>query len=88
MTRRLPQDEWLFPNINTGGVVKFDETGKIIATLGDSDRRLASDGDLDARAQGLALYRRHPQQPRSAATDSRCRSRIGPAPVAYWGEKA
>ncbi|MBK8160704.1 MAG: SMP-30/gluconolactonase/LRE family protein [Rhodospirillaceae bacterium] len=35
MTRRLPQDEWLFPNINTGGVVKFDETGKIIATLGD-----------------------------------------------------
>jgi len=35
MTRRLPQDEWLFPNINTGGVVKFDETGKIIDTLGD-----------------------------------------------------
>ena len=24
MTRRLPQDEWLFPNINTGGVVKFN----------------------------------------------------------------
>jgi ribose transport system permease protein len=35
MTRRLPQDEWLFPNINTGGVVKFDETGRIIATHGD-----------------------------------------------------
>jgi len=35
MTRRLPQDDWLFPNINTGGVVKFDESGKIIATLGD-----------------------------------------------------
>ena len=35
MTRRLPQDEWLFPNINTGGVVKFDETGRIVATLGD-----------------------------------------------------
>ncbi|HEX3066643.1 MAG TPA: SMP-30/gluconolactonase/LRE family protein, partial [Dongiaceae bacterium] len=30
MTRRLPQDEWLFPNINTGGVVKFDENGRII----------------------------------------------------------
>jgi ribose transport system permease protein len=37
MTRRLPQDEWLFPNINTGGVVKFDETGRIIETLGDLD---------------------------------------------------
>ena len=35
MTRRLPQDEWLFPNINTGGVVKFDETGRIVDTLGD-----------------------------------------------------
>ena len=35
MTRRLPSDEWLFPNINTGGVVKFDETGRIIETLGD-----------------------------------------------------
>jgi len=35
MARRLPQDEWLFPNINTGGVVKFDETGRILGTLGD-----------------------------------------------------
>jgi ribose transport system permease protein len=35
MTRRLPQDEWLFPNINTGGVVKFNKTGQIISTLGD-----------------------------------------------------
>jgi ribose transport system permease protein len=35
MTRRLPQDEWLFPNINTGGVVKFSDEGRIIETLGD-----------------------------------------------------
>jgi len=35
MTRRLPQDDWLFPNINTGGVLKFDETGRIIETFGD-----------------------------------------------------
>jgi ribose transport system permease protein len=35
MTRRLPADEWLFPNINTGGVVKFDESGRIVETLGD-----------------------------------------------------
>src|SRR5690348_7486971 len=35
MTRNLPMDDWLFPNINTGGVVKFDETGRIVATLGD-----------------------------------------------------
>ncbi len=35
MTRRLPQDDWLFPNINTGGVVKFDDNGTILGTMGD-----------------------------------------------------
>ncbi|WP_420343862.1 ABC transporter permease [Paenirhodobacter sp.] len=35
MTRRLPQDDWLFPNINTGGIVKFDDSGRIIQTFGD-----------------------------------------------------
>jgi ribose transport system permease protein len=35
MTRRLPADEWLFPNINTGGVVKFEESGRIVEALGD-----------------------------------------------------
>ncbi len=35
MARRLPQDEWLFPNINTGGVVKFNDRGEILQTFGD-----------------------------------------------------
>jgi len=35
MTRRLPGDDWLFPNINSGGVIKFDEAGRIVGTLGD-----------------------------------------------------
>jgi ribose transport system permease protein len=35
MTRRLPQDDWLFPNINTGGIVKFDESGRIADAMGD-----------------------------------------------------
>ena len=35
MTRRLPQDDWLFPNINTGGIVKFDETGQIRDAMAD-----------------------------------------------------
>ena len=63
MTRRLPADEWLFPNINTGGVVKFDETGAHRRDPRRLLRREPPDGDLDARAQGLALCRRHPQQP-------------------------
>jgi ribose transport system permease protein len=35
MTRRLPQDEWLFPNLNNGAVVKFDENYNIIKTMSD-----------------------------------------------------
>lgn len=35
MTRRLPQDEWLFPNLNNGAVVKFDENYNIIRTMSD-----------------------------------------------------
>ena len=33
--RRLPQDEWLFPNITPAASMKFDETGGIIETMGD-----------------------------------------------------
>src|ERR1700678_1551634 len=35
MARRIPMDEWLFPNINTGGIVKFDESGNVLDALAD-----------------------------------------------------
>jgi ribose transport system permease protein len=35
MSRRVAQDEWLYPNINTGCVVKFDENGNILDVLWD-----------------------------------------------------
>lgn len=35
MIKRIPNDEWLYPNINNGCVVKFDEQGTIKETLGD-----------------------------------------------------
>ena len=35
MIKRIPNDEWLYPNINNGCVVKFDERGVILETLGD-----------------------------------------------------
>ncbi len=35
MARRLPEDEWLYPNINTGCIVKFNERGQILETLWD-----------------------------------------------------
>jgi ribose transport system permease protein len=35
MARRVASDEWLFPNINAGCVVHFDETGRVLETLWD-----------------------------------------------------
>ncbi len=35
MARRIAPDEWMFPNINTGCVVRFDENGRVIETLWD-----------------------------------------------------
>jgi ribose transport system permease protein len=35
MARRVAPDEWLYPNINTGCVLRFDETGRIMETLWD-----------------------------------------------------
>jgi ribose transport system permease protein len=35
MARRTAPDEWLYPNINTGCIVRFDEGGRIIETLWD-----------------------------------------------------
>ena len=35
MARRIPMDEWLFPNINTGCIVKIDENGNVLDALWD-----------------------------------------------------
>ena len=35
MAKRVPVDEWLFPNINTGCVVKFSEKGEVLETMWD-----------------------------------------------------
>jgi len=35
MARRVAADEWLFPNINTGCVIRFDDQGNVLETLWD-----------------------------------------------------
>ena len=35
MAQRVPVDEWLFPNINTGCVLKFNEKGEVLETMWD-----------------------------------------------------
>lgn len=36
MARRVASDEWLFPNVNAGCVIRFDEAGRVLETLWDS----------------------------------------------------
>jgi ribose transport system permease protein len=35
MAQRVALDEWMFPNINTGCVLKFSESGEVLETLWD-----------------------------------------------------
>ena len=35
MARRIAPDEWMFPNINSGCVVRFDESGRVLETMWD-----------------------------------------------------
>jgi ribose transport system permease protein len=35
MGKRVPIDEWLFPNINTGCVIKFNERGEVLESFWD-----------------------------------------------------
>src|SRR3546814_19561774 len=35
MAKRLPQDEWLSPNINIGCVIKINENGDVLDALWD-----------------------------------------------------
>ena len=79
MARRVAGDEWLFPNVNVGCVVHFDESGRVLETLWDLERREPSGDHLDARASRLSLSRRRHQQPHRA--DQACRTpiRTGPA---------
>ena len=87
MTRRLPQDEWLFPNINTGGVVKFDESGRIVETLGDLSGVAHPMVTSMREHKGYLYRRRHPQQPHRPLPAARRRSRTGPGIASYWGAK-
>ena len=36
MVERIPHDEWLYPNMNAGCVIKFDEAGNVLECLWDS----------------------------------------------------
>ncbi len=58
MAQRVAPDEWMYPNMNTGCVIKFDDAGRIVDCLWDR-RGQPSDDNVDARASRLPLPGRH-----------------------------
>ena len=67
MARRVAGDEWLFPNVNVGCVIHFDEEGRVLETLVGPGGRKPSGDHLDARTSRLSLSRRRHQQPHRSA---------------------
>lgn len=37
MAMQVARDQWVFPNLNTGGVIKFDLTGQVLQSLWDGE---------------------------------------------------
>ncbi len=48
MAQEVAIDEWLYPNINTGCIVRFNESGEIIESLWDTGRDQSSHDHIDA----------------------------------------
>lgn len=86
MTRRLPQDEWLFANVNNGGVIKFDDSGKILMTLGDLDG-MAHPSVTSMREHKGQLFIGGILNNRIGVFDIEGADQNWTAPVDYWGEK-
>jgi len=40
MVKKIPSDEWLFPNINTGCVIKFNDAGEVLESYWDYEGKL------------------------------------------------
>ena len=72
MAKRLPPDEWMYPNINVGCVIKVTEEGKVLRGPLGSRRYQPSEHHFDAGASGLPLPRRFGQQPYRAVQAEEC----------------
>ncbi|MGY4498959.1 hypothetical protein ACVWYH_002890 [Bradyrhizobium sp. GM24.11] len=78
MAKRVPVDEWLFPNINTGWRGQVQRAGQDRRIVLGPARREPSDDHIDARASRLSLSGRHPQQPDRPLQARQCRSELRP----------
>ena len=83
---RSRQDEWLYPNLNTGCVVKFDDKGDVLDCSVGSERRQSSHDHLDARAQGRLYLGGISNNRIGTLSDFPAPIPTGTASTIYWGQ--
>jgi ribose transport system permease protein len=86
MTKRVPPTNWLFGNLNIGGVLKIDGAGKIVDAFWD-----ASDGPLymitSMREHKGALYLGGVTNDKIGRLRLQGADRDWSGPASYWGDK-
>lgn len=86
MARRIAFDEWLYPNINTGCVIRFDDTGRVVETLwdrkGDNHPMITS-----MREHKGHLYIGGISNNRIGRLKLDGMDAVWTGPAAYWGSK-
>jgi ribose transport system permease protein len=87
MARRVASDEWLFPNINAGCVLRFDETGKIVEVLWDR-QGLNHPMITSMREHKGALWLGGITNNRIGRLKLDGRDNSWTGPESYWGKKA
>jgi ribose transport system permease protein len=85
MTKRVPPTNWLFGNLNIGGVLKIDASGKVVDALWD-----APDGPLymitSMREHEGALYLGGVTNNKIGRIDLKGGDRNWQGPESYWGK--
>ncbi len=86
MARRIPQDEWLYPNINTGCVIKFDDRGAVLDVLWDAH---ATNHPMitSMREHKGFLYLGGVSNNRIGRLPIPTANRAWSGPASYWGER-
>ena len=87
MARRVAADEWLFPNINTGCILRFDDAGNILESLWDQGGQ-SHPMITSMREHKGYLYLGGITNNRIGRLKLKDANANWTGPVSYWGDKS
>jgi ribose transport system permease protein len=85
MVKFVPRDEWLYPNVNWGCVLKFNEKGEVLEALWDPKGIFVHVTSMREHKGSLYLGGLHANRIGRIKLDSANPNWVGPE--AYWGKK-